>query len=281
MKFLTASEAAGQPILHTFRSGDWMGSMLAALTMLGIATYAAVPKGDPTPLPIIAVPTLVGLALLALASTQWLRTRRPDNWRLRQAEGGVLINLYSHAAPAADAGQPTVLWLDRTEIAAICHTLETQHFPVRHRTTYRRTYIDFYLTHEDTAAIRDLLYTARRRIPLRKSVDVPVRVLEPAGVRLAWDWIRPPEKRALKLLGQHYTIAPSLTPGMDWDKLDDKGKEAFVRQLWEFGQVDEAYGALRQYRRLDSRSAWAWIAQHCAEAPPLATNPERPAPRRR
>ncbi len=276
MKLLTASEAAGQPVLRTFRSGDWMGPMLVALTMLGIATYTAVPKGDPTPLPVIAVPTLVGLGMFLFASFQLVRARRPDNWRLKLAEGGMLINLFPHSAPMRDPKHTSVVWLDTHEVAAVCHTLVTQHFPVRTRTTYRRPFIDIYLTHEDTAAVRELLHAARRRVPLRKALEVPVRVLDPPGLRLSWEWIRPPEKHSIKILGQRFPIGPQQTPSLDWDDLNDKAKEAFVRQLWEYGQVDEAFGALRQYKRLDSRSAWNWIDERCASAPPPGATP-RPA----
>lgn len=268
MKLLTASEAAGQPVLRTFRSGDWMGPMLVSVVMLGIATYTAVPKGDPTPVPMIAVPVLVGLGMFAFATYQLIRAYRPDNWRLKLAEGGMLIHLYPHSAPQRDPKQPSVVWLDAHEVAAVCHTLVTHHFPLRGRTTFRRPYIDIYLTHEDTGALRDLLHAARRRVPLRQPVEVPVRVLDPPGVRMSWEWIRPPEKQSMKLIGQQYPVGPSQTPTVDWDDLNDKAKEAFLCQLWENGQVDEALGALRQYKHAHRRTAWEWLEQRCFSAPP-------------
>jgi hypothetical protein len=140
--------------------------------------------------------------------------------------------------------------------------------------THRTAFIDVYLTHERLDALRAALHAERRLLPGRHAVEVPVRVVDPPGLRIAWDWIRPPERSALRLLQAQYPAAPTQQVSVDWEDLDERGRAAFIHGLWEAGHVEEAHNLTRLGLRLDSRSAWAYLDEHCARAPaPFARAP--------
>ena len=99
-----------------------------------------------------------------------------------------------------------------------------------------------------------------------KHYDYPVRVIEPAGLRIAWNWISPGEEKALDQLGERYPVGPVHTERCDWESLDAAQREALIAALWEQGHTREALRAARMHLRVDRRAARAYLREHVEEA---------------
>ncbi len=218
----------------------------------------------------MALPGALALLFLALGLVRWHACRRPGNWLLRAGEKGLHINLRSYRNASLPDDAPTVLFIPREEVAAVCRTHEVR--SILRRRGYAEEfviYIDFYLQEgARLEPVREALRAERRRMPARgrKHHDYPVRVIDPPGIRLVWEHVRPGENQALQLLAAHYPLAPDQkrrTPR--WDKLDDAGKEAHIAELWENGHVDQAVRLVRVHRKCSLRDAETYLRAHVEE----------------
>lgn len=266
MTLLRTAELAPRAPRRVYRSAEWMSPAIIAVVMALITAFVALPKREPTPAPFVAVPAFATVMFTAWALRLARRAARPGNWRVIQAEEGLYIHLRAPAHLGLPEEGPTVVFLPAEEIAAVGRAVESRTVPTRRgRMTYRTAYVDVYLRHDRMDALRAALRDERRRLPARRTVEVPVRAIDPPGVRIAWEWIRPPERGALALLQAQYPAAPLRKDDADWEALDRPGRLALIDAVWEAGQAEEAHRLARTELGLDSRAAWAYLDEHCAQ----------------
>ncbi len=258
MKFYRYDEVPAATIRKSYRNASWRALAGATLFMAAMTAYIALPKsGDTNPV-FIAVP---GLLTLFLAVLMLLRVREgahKHNWLLHESDAGLYVNLRpAHNFHRKDE-LPCVLFIPKEEIGAIGHTVETWKLPDRNGTSiYHWSYVDLYLAHEDTRALRERLRAERRLDTRNRPANYPVRVTDPPAVRLMWDWIRPAEDAALRALGASYAVAPDRKiEHPPWDQMDEAKRETVIAELWEHGHLVEAHRITRIHYQLSARAAW-------------------------
>ena len=253
-----------------FRNRSWLPLCVAAALMGGVAAFLAAGNWGRPDMLLAVLPGAVALLLLALGLLRLRLCLRPGNWLLRLAPEGLYINLRSYRNPHLGGDAPTVLFLPRGEIALACKTHEVRSLPRRRGHTEEFiNYIDLYLHTADLAPLAAALRAERRRTPpagRRKHHEYPVRVIDPPGIRLLWEHVRPGEDRALRLLAAEYPVGPDQKRRAPrWDTLDDAGKEACIAELWETGHIDEANRLVRIHRGCSLREARDYLREHVDE----------------
>ena len=258
MKFYRYDEIPQGTIRRSYRNASWRALAAATLFMAAMTAYIALPKNEATNPVFIAVP---GLLTLFLGLLMLLRVREgahKHNWLLHESDAGLYVNLRPAHNFHRPEEAPCVLFVPKEEIGAVGHTVETWRLPDRNGTSiYHWSYIDIYLAHEEIGALRDRLRLERRLDTRNRPANYPVRVVDPPAVRLMWDWIRPAEDAALRLLGEHFPVAPDRKiKHPPWEELDEARKEAVIAELWEHGHLVEAHRVTRIHHKLSARAAW-------------------------
>ncbi len=279
MTILPFNQAPETGVLHTFRNRSWLPFLMVTLVMAGITAYVAIPKGDASQPILVAVPGFTTLILALMLAARLRLTMGSRNWLLKTTERGLYINLRSCLNRHLPGESHRVLFIPAGEVAAVRKTLEQRHVPYR-RTRVdgvassrdRFSCIDIHLAHGDTEALRRVLREERRMPPphgwiaRRKHHDYPVRVIEPPGVRLTWEWIRPGEDIAIRLLAGQYEAAPDREEKLPrWETLDDAGKEGFILDLWERGHETDALRLLKIHKKFGKGDARIWLREHAEE----------------
>jgi len=256
MRFYRLSELNLDPEFPKFRNQSWLALFWSAVVIGGIALFLAIPRDEPTNPALITLPALFAAFLGALAFRRFLICRGKHGWLLCQAPHGLYVNLRSYRNHHLPEQERAVLFIPSEEVGAICKTHEIRRVPDRRRETVDQfSYIEIFLKEAGSldavrAALREeRLCTASPGYFRRAKCDeYPVRVIEPAGIRLVWEWIKPNENRALDLLGAQYPVAPDRKlEGRRWDSLTDEEKEAEIRYYWEIGQVEDAMRLARMH----------------------------------
>jgi len=275
MTILPIDQAPEQGVTHAFRNRSWLPFLMVTLVMAGITAYVAIPKGDAGQAVYIAVPGFTTCVLAGMLAARLRRTLGPRNWFLHVTDQGLYVNLRSCLNGHLPKESHRVLFIPAEEVGAVCKTLEQRHVPYRRTradgvasSRDRYACIDLYLTHGDTDPLRQALRDERRaEVPpgffrRRKHHDYPVRVIDPPGVRLTWEWIRPGEDTALRVLSERYETAPDQdVKHPRWESLDAPGKDAFILDLWEQGHETDALRLLKIHHQLRDRAARAWLQE--------------------
>lgn len=263
MKLYRYDEIPEKAIRRSYRHAGWRALAAAALFMGVITAYVALPKYGPTNPVLIAVP---GSLTLLLGVLMLLRARagaHKHNWILKESEAGLYVNLRpAHNLHLSD-DDPCVLFVPTAEIGALGRSLETRELPDRNGPSiYHWSYIDIYLTHDNTDEVVQRLRAERRLNQKRHAGVYPVQVLDPPAVRLMWDWIRPAEDAAMRRLGEHWSVAPDrkINHG-PWDDLSDATKAAVIAELWEQGHLLEAHRAYRMWHGVTAKKAWIGLEE--------------------
>lgn len=270
MRLLKPKEAPHDDSALVFRNRSWTGLLIAAGLMGLVAGALAAGKWGQPDVFLAVLPGGLALLFLALSLLRLRMCLRPDNWLLRMGKDGLYVNLRSYRNHQLDGDAPTVLFIPRDEVAVVCKTHEVRTYLRRRGYTEEFfNYIDVYL-HDGAglAAVTGALRTERRRMPARgrKHHDYPVRVIDPPGIRLVWEHVRPGEDTALRLLTAEYPAGPAQKRrGPKWDKLNDAEKEAHIAELWETGYIDEANRMVRLHRTCSVREAREYLRQHVEE----------------
>ena len=246
----------------TFRNGSWTGLLFAGLIMGALALFVALVNPGSGDALLALVPGGAAALLLGLALMGFRLCRKPTNWLLKVTAKGLYVNLRSYRNHHLPPDSALALHIPAEEVAAICRTGERRHYPRRRRAQHDYLYLDIFLCETDLSELRQALRKERRiesppglkRRP--KHLDFPVRVLEPLGVRLVWEWIRPGENQAMDLLRPHFPVAPDRKERYpDWEELDEEAKEAMIADLWETGYVAMAVELAARQRGIDRREA--------------------------
>lgn len=241
---------------------------MATTVMVAIAAYVSIPKSGPTEPALIGVTSLVAVLFVVLLILRWRLCRRPQNWLLRTTDHGAYINLRTFMNHHLDPETHQVLYIPTEEIAALCKTEEKRHIPDHHgRSKDQFSYLDFYFVENvDLEPVRRALREERRReakagiFRRPKHHDYPVRVLDPPGIRLVWEWIKPDENCAINMLSDLYPVAPNQTSTFhNWDKLNETEKDMFLAELWETGHVEDVIRLVRMRRGISERAAREYL----------------------
>lgn len=269
MKLYRSSEVEAWPEAKVFRDQSWWGLVGVIGLMALMCLYLAAPNTGPTAPALVIIPGGLGLLLGTVLVFRMRHYLRKGNWLLRQTEDGLWINLRSGFNGHLPEAHETILYIPREEVAAICRTKEVRELP-SYRGGYKDvySYIDIYLAHEDTASIADILRRERRiEAPSvwrggGKTHDYRVRVIDPPGIRLVWEWIKPGEEQALNELGKTYPITKTRNLRQkDWDELSEAEKEALIVELWEIGHLQQAVGLVRHHRQCSARRAKLYLEE--------------------
>ena len=274
MKLLPYEQAHFPDACQTYRNQSWRGLAGAAVVIGAVAMVVSLPKSEESATNLAWMPGLFALALGVLCLERLRVCRKPTGWLLKSTDEGLFINLRSFHNYHLPRESHRVLFVPADEVAAVCKTHEIQLVPGRrrpHRDQY--SFVDIFLKEGISMAplVQALREERRAEAPAggrwrrAKRDEYPVRVLDPPGVRLVWDWIKPGEGRALDLLGERYPIAPDQrTTARRWEHLNAEEQEALVLQYWEWGQVEDAVslgrmlwgvGAYRARKRLQELAA--------------------------
>lgn len=271
MRLVSHDTVPTEGLRYTFKSHSWRSLALAAIVIGAIAGYTAIPKGEPINPVLVALPLLTATIILLLMLFRLRLCRRPQNWLLRVTDEGLYINLRSYLYAHLPPESHQAVFLPRDEVAAVCKTHETRKLPYRHGYTRDRfSYVDFYVARGvDLAPLREALRVERRLarnagfLHRSRHHDYPVRVLDPPGIRLVWDWIKPDENRALEMLDEIFHRAPDqVIEPTEWDALSDAEKDALIAHLWEIGDVDDAIRLVRMRQGVSDRVARAYVKEH-------------------
>lgn len=258
--------AAEVPLDHAARvycDGSWRPLLAAAALMAAVMGVTVYFSGDTgTAVPLAAFTGLVAGSFMLLFIQRFVQCMRRRNWLVAQTGEGIFLNLRWHLNRHLPESGPTVAYIPRDEIAAVGKTHERRRLPTRHGGETHFCYIDIYLRHEDTEALRAALH-AERRLRGRGKRDVyPVRLPAPGVIRVLWDHIHPPENTAVTLLaGDYPRLADRSVVYGDWEKLGDAEKQSVIDDLWEKGDVAEAYRLYRAHHQKGQRAAKAHFAQ--------------------
>jgi len=267
VKLYRHSDIEEWPKGRVYRDMSWWGLAGVMAIMVAMAVIVAIPRTDSGAPLLIIVPGALALLFGTLLLLKLRVYLRKSSWLLREVEKGLWINLRSPYNAHLPEDHETVLFIPADEIAAICKTKEVRDIP-SYRGGYRDvySYIDIYLTHENTDAVAEVLHQERRVAPARgkrggkKHHDYRVRVIDPPGIRLVWEWIKPGEEQALAALGERYAIAPNRnTKNTPWENLNEAEKEALIAELWEFGHIQQAIGLVRHHLQCSARRAQAYL----------------------
>ncbi len=257
-----------------FRNKSWLSLLAVVAIMGGITVFVALPKTEPTNPMLIAVPALVTLLFACMLLLRWRECRRSHNWILAHTAAGLYVNPRSYRNLHLSSDSHQIIFLPRESIIGICLTREIRYIPDKRRETKDQfSYLDIVLVpSEDLTDIQQLLRDERRvqpdstRFGKKKSLDFPVRILEPPGIRMVWDWIRPAENQALEILGQHYPVLPDRFVKLPrWSALDETGRMDWLRKLWEEGQEDDVIWMVRMEQKISERAARQYVQEHIAD----------------
>lgn len=273
MRIVSIHDVPQQNILHTCKNQSWLSLLAVVLVMAGITLIVALPKEEPTNPVLVAIPALVALFFAGMMLLRWRECRRAENWLLKLTEDGLYINLRSYRNYHLPTEKHQALFLPKDAVTGIGLTREVRYIPDRHRETKDQfSYIDILLDPAtDLAPVESILYEERRLQPepgwfkRKKYHDYPVRVLEPAGIRLVWDWMRPAENQALDILGAHYPITEDrFVRHPRWRDMDAEAQHAWLRQLWEEGHVEDVVWLVRMDQKVGKHRALIYIQEHIA-----------------
>lgn len=272
MRLYRSSEISEWPEAKEFRDQSWWG-LAAVIGLLALmCVYLAAPNSGPTAPALVIIPGSLGLVLGAILIFRLRNYLQKGNWLLRSTQEGLWINLRSGFNKHLPEEHETVLFIPKDEVAAICRTKEVRELP-SFRGGYKDvySYIDVYLSHEDTEAVVDCLRRERRMEGASswgsstKHHDYRVRVINPPGIRLVWEWIKPGEEQTLNELGKDYPITKTRNLRRpDWDDLSEAEKEAFIAELWEIGHLQQAIGLVRHHRQCSARRAKIYLEENVA-----------------
>jgi hypothetical protein len=277
MRLVPHDTVPTENVQHEFRNQSWRGLALATLVMVGIAAYTAIPKQGASDPAVVGATVVIALFFSLLLLLRWNLCRRPQNWLLRKTDHGVYINLRSFVNYHLSKESHQALYVPNEDIAAVCKANEERELPYRHGYTKDRySYIDLYLKRGvDLEPVRRAVREERRReaaagvLKKRKQHDYPVRVLDPPGIRLVWDWIKPDEGRAIDVLAESYDAAPDLiVESKLWGNMSDDEKEALIEELWEIGHVDDAVRLVRMRNPMNDRAARRWLQEQYGDDGP-------------
>ena len=256
-----------------FKNKSWLSLLIVVLIMGGITVFVALPKTEPTNPMLIAVPALVTLLFFCMLLLRWRECRREHNWILAHTPAGLYVNPRSYRNLNLPSENHRIVFLPHESIVGICLTREIRYIPDKRRETKDQfSYLDIVLHHsEGMEELRQLLREERRiepnskRLGSKKSLDFPVRALEPAGIRMVWDWIRPAENQALEILGQHYPVLPDRFVELPrWNTLDEAGRMEWLSKLWEEGQEEDVIWLVRMEQKISERDARQYVQEHIA-----------------
>jgi len=270
VKLYRHSDIESWPAGTVYRDKSWWGLVGVIVIMVVMSVYVALPKTGPAAPALVVIPGALTLLFGSLLLMKMRVHLRKSNWLLREDEKGLWVNLRSVYNAHLPEEHETVLFIPAEEVAAICKTKEVRDLP-SYRGGYRDvfSYIDIYLTHDQTGPVAEILHLERRVAPSRpsrlgraKHHDYRVRVVDPPGIRLVWEWIKPGEEKALELLGKRFTIAPNQhKKNPAWENLNDDEKEAVIAELWEIGHMQQALGLVRHHRQCSARRARIYLEE--------------------
>lgn len=243
MKLVSANGVPQIQFHHSYRDRSWLGLAFGILIFIFLMFLISFRPGKEAPI-LMAFPLALALLLLFLLLRRLWHLLSRENWLLRVADEGLYINLRSPYNRHLPRPHPTLLFIPKEEIAAVCKTRQTRELP-GHRGGSKDvvSYVDIYLNHEDTSALREILRAERRLKAERgpKHHDYRVRVIDPPGVRLVWEWIKPGEATALRQLAKYFPVAPDQRiQYAKWERLNEQQKVGLIAELWEEGHVTTA-----------------------------------------
>ncbi len=269
MKLLSEDQVPDGDVRLVFRDRSWPGLLVAWLVFFVIAVFLVYIKwGAPEMVLAVFFPGGACVLLGVLLVKRLRRCLRPENWLLKVTGDGLYIKLHSPLTPGLPSVEGTVVFLPAEQIGAVCLTQETRKYPKRRGYTERfYNYVDVFPKEGvEVGPLVHALRAVRRRAgspTFFGQFHFPVRVLEGPTIRLLWDWVHPPEKDAVVLLGEMWPMAPVReVVWPTWDKLDDDEKEALIGQMWEEGYLPEARRMLHLHRRLDGKKAARYFEEH-------------------
>lgn len=261
MRFLVLEDVPLDRAATVYRDASWRALGLVALIMTAVPMVIVwANPHDKNNVALVTFTGLVALFFFALFLHRFTQAVKRDNWLLAVAEEGLYLNFRHHRHRANGGGEPGAVLIPRNTIAAVGKTHETRQFEGRYSHERHFAYIDIYLTHEDTAALRRALREERRRMPAGKDLTCPVRLPVPGVVRILWDRVHPPENRAIQeLAGNYTTMADRSVRYADWENLSDTEKQQVIDDLWETGHVEEAIRLHRVIHKSGYREARAYF----------------------
>ena len=279
MQLVSIDDVPKENILKTFKNQSWLSLLAVVVVMTGITLIVALPKSEPTNPVLVAIPTLVTLLFAGMLLLRWRECRQKENWLVKLTEGGMYINLRSYRNLHLPRDKHQALFLPKESVTGIGLTRELRYIPDRHRETKDQfSYIDIMLTPDvDLSPVQGVLYEERRLeapqgwIKRKKYHDYPVRVLQPAGIRLVWDWMRPAENQALEAFGEQYPLVEDRFVKLPrWGDLDKEAQAAWLQQLWEEGHEQDVMWLVRMDQKVGSSRARRYIQEHIANQDPAS-----------
>ncbi|MFP4501990.1 MAG: hypothetical protein ACLFTT_13390 [Candidatus Hydrogenedentota bacterium] len=264
MQLLKPAQVAHEKAERIYRDASWRSLGLGALVMIGLLLLGLLPKNGGPGLngALLGFTGVVAVFFVALFGYRYWQARRPSNWLLIQTEAGLYVNIRHFRSPPSSEEDATVVFIAAEEIAAVGKTHECRRLPDhRHNRMQYYSFIDLYLRHENTQALRQALRVDRRRLVFGEDVFCPVRIPAPGVVHLLWDGVYPGENEAIEELGERYPLAPDRTVEYaDWHRLPDAKKQQVIDDLWETGHVREAMRLHRMHHGKGQRAAKAHFA---------------------
>ena len=257
MRLCSPDDVVQGDIEHTFRNRSW-GGLLGAAGVMGFLTLI-VAIGMESWLAALTPPGLLAAFCLLLGLMRLHACMRPENWVLQAGRAGLYINLRPFQKPGAE---PSVLFIPADEIAAVCKTHEVRVLPpLNGPRELHDAHIDVFVHEEDLSWLREALRPYRRQPGPTPHTRCPVRVIDPPGVRIVWDWLHPGENEAVGLLGALYPSAPAREVRVVWKKLTEEEKEALVEEMWFAGEAKDAERLVRYHRQISKRAARAYLRE--------------------
>lgn len=165
----------------------------------------------------VCVPSCLLVTLIALRVSR--ATFGPDNWLVRYAPDGLLIQLRSYLNSHLPDEDETVAWIPTSEIRAASRTDLRREVPDSDRgtTVEKSSYLDLRLRHPRTEELAEALRRERSRgagrdgsLGKTKFHHYPVALPEPDLVRILWSGprsrVRPGLGRILRLLSERVPL---------------------------------------------------------------------------
>lgn len=224
------------------------GSALAASLM--ILLFALAYRGRWIPF-YLTVFTLIGSVFglwtfLGLVHT--LAAFQRFNWVVRIVPRGLLLQFRSLIRRASRDQSPSVVLIEREEIASISKRIEKRFTAVGdpdNRRWLTESFLEIRLTHSDTESLAQAMHQEQHTYPQ----DIPMWLARPNTIRIHFErpHIRPKLDAAMKILSRYFPSAPpSHSELKDWRKLTPEEARTYANLMSDRGCLDEALTVLRE-----------------------------------
>ena len=283
MKLLRDDEVPTPPSVQSYQETQWSGlfvglGLFVAATAVIVWPLMAGAWESPWLFSLSCLGALILMLIARYAFRTFFASRRPGNWRLRWASGGLYLRYRSYLNDRFPAGTPTVLYLTGREVGWLKARKETLVTPDDKGTwsfSRKHHWLEIGLRNVDTTPIREALSNEAK---LRNSRggrinDFPLSVTRDGTLRLQLNW----PKAAAHLLRLNYTVVlPEESRSLGFDNMSQAEQEDHVLALAEAGDTFAAIKAAREVYGFDLRVAKEFVEELQGRTDTVGPGPTTP-----